>query len=261
MDSANKDADEQRVWEAWRQLAMRRGDEYAAELRLILTNSLENCRIQNFLEKDETPAGYVKRVEEHYDRWHQHVTRVQDEQDPEAWRELFTQFQKWAYNFLRRKEFSHDPQELMEHAQICATEAALTLLSTRFPYDVHFGRWSYTILQYMCLRHLSQQWNRQQQFQETMVSLDEYEDWIRNIANPQSSKQIGLNNLRRDLLNAIGRLNSKKRQKFLILYYFEQNSFAEIAEKMNTSKNSLYKLHSDALKELRNVWSGEGDDE
>lgn len=38
------------------------------------------------------------------------------------------------------------------------------------------------------------------------------------------------------------------------LYTFSQYTFDEIAAAMNKNKNALYKLHFDALENLREIW-------
>ena len=61
-----------------------------------------------------------------------------------------------------------------------------------------------------------------------------------------------------DLLSAVNKLNSEDRKRFIQLYYFEGLGFQEIAKILDRTTNALYKLHFDALENLRKILLDEG---
>lgn len=235
-----------------------RGD-IAEAIRPILIANVEANRAQSFLGKESTtPADYVQRVRRYYDDWHAHIYQVQVVRSHTVWEPLYVLLQKWAYAFLRRRNFpAHGDR--YEHAIACAADAAATILDTRFPYDVHFERWAYVILQNICLRHIDRHWNSSDVLHNNPVALDEFDDWIHNLAPDDARDDVSLAALRHDLLQAIAALGSDARQEFLLLRYFHQRTFDEISVIMNRSKNALYKLHFDALAELRKIWDEKQD--
>lgn len=232
--------------------------EIAEAIRPILIANVKSERVQSFLEKEHTPAQYLQRVLRYYREWYDHVYRVQVVKSPEVWEPLYVLLQKWAYAFLRRRGFpAHGDR--YEHALACAGEAASTILATRFPFDVHFERWAYVILQNICRRHIDRHWNSADVLHHNPVALDKFDDWIHNLAPSAARDDIGLATLRHDLLQALQALNSDDRREFLLRYYFQQRTFDEIAVTMDRSKNALYKLHFDALAELRKIWQEKQD--
>jgi DNA-directed RNA polymerase specialized sigma24 family protein len=54
-------------------------------------------------------------------------------------------------------------------------------------------------------------------------------------------------------LEAVEQLSSDARRELIIQLYFSDYSFKEIAEKLNKSLNATYKVHFDALNELRDI--------
>lgn len=198
-----------------------------------------------------TLAGYVERVARCYQEWHEKV-RLLQLGDEAAWLPLYEMMQKWAYRWLERRHFLPGRgTELYEHAITCASDAALVLLEKPFPYDVHYERWAHKILTFVCLRHLAREIRAAQGAnRENLVELDAWEDWLPDIADPGR----GVSDLvgdKQTLLQAIDHLASDARKQFIMLYYFEEKSYAEIAAIMGRKVNTLYKLHFDALDDLR----------
>jgi RNA polymerase sigma factor (sigma-70 family) len=70
------------------------------------------------------------------------------------------------------------------------------------------------------------------------------------LSNPSGTIQ---SDKRLDLLDAIDQLSSEDRRTIILLYYFEGKDFDEIAEVLDRTKNALYKLHFDALENLRKI--------
>ena len=219
----------------------------------ILRANIKEGRAQSFLEKEHTPAQYVERVLRYYQEWHEHVYQLQVVKASARWEPFYVLLQKWAYAFLRRRGFPAYGDRY-EHAVACAGEAAATILSTRFPFDVHFERWAYVILQNICYRHIGRHWNSPDVLHRNPVALDDFDDWVHNLVPPDTRDDMSLAGLRHDLLQALEALGSDARKEFLLHYYFHHRDFAEISVIMNRTKNALYKLHFDALAELRKIW-------
>lgn len=235
--------------------------EAAEAIRPILADNAESGRVQRFLDEEPDPSAivaYVARVARYHQQCHEHVHQLQVEKSPEAWEALYVLLQKWAYAFLRRRGFpAHGDR--YEHAVTCAGAAAATILATRFPFDVHFERWAYVLLQNICRRHIDKHWNSRDALDNAPVDLNEWDDWVHNIAHPDAGEDVDRIELRHDLLQAIAELASEDRKEFILLYYFRQRTFAEIARTMGRSTNALYKLHFDALAELRKIWQQKQD--
>lgn len=230
-------------------------------VRPILAGNVKSGRIQRFVNEDPDSAAvmaYVERVARYHEACHEQVHELQVEKSAEAWEALYVLLQKWAYAFLRRRGFPARGDRY-EHAVACAGEAAATILSTRFPFDVHFQRWAYVILQNICRRHIENHWNSRDALHNSPVDLNEWDDWAQNLAHPTAEEDIERIGLRHDLLEAITELASDARAEFILLYYFHQRTFAEIAEMMGRTTNALYKLHFDALEELRKIWQAKQD--
>lgn len=237
----------------------------ARTLRPILEGNLEACRIQRFLDEQEDGEAlaaylrrYVHRVATHYDRWHEHVHRVQVAKATEVWEPLYVLLQKWAYAFLRRRNFAAEGGRY-EHALACAGEAAAALIDARFPYDVHFERWAYVILQNICRRYIDRHWSSTDAMDRAAVPLDEWEDWTQNLADPGAERDVDRVALRHDLLQAIEDLASDARMELILLHYFQQLSLGEIADRMGRKRNAIYKLHFDALDNLSKIWQEKQD--
>lgn len=239
---------------ALRQLASTEEEAVVEAIREIVFKNHDSCRIHKFLEDGETPGDYVERVLKHYREWHDYVYRLKNVQDQATWKNFVEEkLQSWAYYVLRRKGFPKRGNR-RRHASDCATDAAVAILDSHFPYDVHFERWAHVLTQYVCLRHIERHWHPSATFQDKMISLDEYDGWLQNLANPSAEDETRRLTLQHDLRQAVDQLSTETRREFIRLYYFRQYSFDEIAAKMNKNKNALYKLHFDALENLREIW-------
>lgn len=248
---------QQAIERALHLLAEQRGSELATAVTPIIFTNLDKGRMQTFLEQqDYSPADYVGRVADKYEQWHEHVYAVQIEKRTEIWQPLYEQLQRWAFHLLPRLGYpnyaSHDDKT--QRAQACATEAALVLIGAYFPYDVNFEPWAYVLLQNVTRKQMNRRIKPRLEAEAQEVEVDAWHDWLHNLADPAGQEQQHLAELRADLLDSITQLNSKARQQFILLYYFESQSFEQIATQMNKSLNALYKLHSDALENLRKIW-------
>jgi RNA polymerase sigma factor (sigma-70 family) len=238
-------------------LAKQRGSELVAAVTLIIFTNLDKGRMQTFLERQDcSPANYVQRVADHYEQWHDYVHAVQVEKRSDVWEPLYEQLQQWAFRLLPRIGYPAyvDRDEQLQQAQACATEAATVLLNAFFPYDVDFEPWAYVLLRNVTRKEMNRRIRPRLDVQKHQVELDAWDDWLHNLADPEGEDEQRLAELRADLLQLVAQLSSEARQQFILFYYFEEQSFEQIAAQMNKNLNSLYKLHSDALENLRKIW-------
>ncbi|MCI0649918.1 MAG: RNA polymerase sigma factor [Chloroflexi bacterium] len=231
--------------------------ELAAAVRPIIFTNLAECRLQRFLNSGtvSTPGEYIHRVVIFYKEWRHYLRQVQVEKDPEVWDDLLAKLQRWAYAFLGRRGIPPGP-ERVQMAVDCAADAGSRLVRLRFPFDSHFDAWACLVVQRLCLQHLGGLKNHNALPYRDLEALDE---WLKAWSKTTVLDQTRLVELSLDLLQAIEQLGSEARKQFILLYYGEQKTFDEIATLMGKSKNALYKLHSDALKELGKILTKKGD--
>jgi RNA polymerase sigma factor (sigma-70 family) len=234
--------------EALVKVATEREGELISAIEPIVWVNWETGRAGKFIGEvnAERCEEYVNRIADIYVEWHNRVCRLRIEKEAGEWKDLFTQLQKWAYAFLRKKNFPAYGRQRRQHAVDCATEAAGRLLGARFPYDVDFHCWVYVLLQKTCLNHM------RRHIQPTSVPPHkqvEFEDSASFQGHAEKTDEIQRVERIQDLEQEVRKL-SPDRRKFIRLFYFEARTFEEISRMMNCSINSLYKLHYDALKAL-----------
>lgn len=252
------DAIQEAIEDALQLLAEQRGADLVTAVSPIIFTNLGKGRVQNFLERpDCSPIDYVWRVTDKYNQWHGYIQAVQIEQRDDVWQPLYEQLQTWAFRYLPRIGYPAyaSREDHIQQAHACAAQAAFTLITAYFPYDVNFEPWAYILLRNVTHKHMDRKLKPYIEAQKQEVELDAWDDWLQNLLDPMAEDAQRLIELRADLLRAIGQLASDARKHFIVLYYFEHKSFEEIAAQMNKSPNALYKLHSDALENLRKIWN------
>jgi len=238
------------------------GHDVVTTIAPIIATNLSRGRVQRYLAKKSgaNPEDYVKRVVDHYERQREYVTAVQVTKSDEIWQPLYEQLQKWAYHYLRRRRFPHEGRssERFEHAVTCATETAGVLIKAHFPYDINFDPWAAVVLQHVCQKHIKKFSNPSRYPEEGLVALDAWDEWLANIPDLDSLEGQHQAELRCDLLNAIEQMTETKKQ-FILLCYFDNKTFKEISVLLDKRVNALYKVHFDALIELRKILNGNWD--
>jgi RNA polymerase sigma factor (sigma-70 family) len=225
---------------------------FGEELVCILRANVVEGRIKKFFdsETEDTLADYVERVIFYYKANYRYVSRLQLE-DIDAWRELLEKLGKWAYSFLKKKGVPIQA-DLYQIATDCANEAGARLAKIQFPYDVNYDSWACRVTQYVCYSYI-----RRNTEKVKYVDLDitEAAEWLQALSKPDYTNRA---DKRMDLQSAIGCLNSEDRKRIIELYYFEGRSLSEIAEILERSMNATYKLHFDALENLRCIYQEMG---
>lgn len=242
-------------------IARQRGSAFANTIRPVLYTNLEKGRLYHFIdgsEQDNSVLAYVCRVADNYEANHAYIVAVQQERNGVLWDGLYVQLQRWAYAYLKRMNFPANctPKERQQHAQICATEAAINLLTAHFPYDTEFGRWAYVLLQNISRQHIDREWKI---LSKKEVEVDAWANWFNNIIDPDGEVDQELLTLRHDLDHAIAQLSSEARRQFIQMYYFEHLPFSEIATRLDRKEDTLYKLHHDAKANLRKILGEQND--
>ncbi len=227
--------------------------ELAEVIGSIVLLNLAEGRIEKFLESGttETVAEYVQRVVHFYHESHETLQQLEAE-EPAAWADFLQKLGKWAFAFLRRKGVPEHVGRI-QIADDCAHEAGARLANIRFPYDTPYDSWACRVTHNVCLNYIRK---HTEKLKYADVDLSEMTEWLEALSNPADTER---SDKRLDLLDAIEQLNSGDRKKFILLYYFEGKDFDEIAEVLDRTKNALYKLHFDALENLRKILQERGD--
>lgn len=218
---------------------------------VVLANVMEG-RVKKFFESEteDTLADYIQRVVFYYKENHEFTSRLACE-DREAWEELLEKLRKWAYSFLKKKGVPVQA-DLNQIAHDCANEAGARLGKIRFPYDASYDSWACRVTQNVCYSHI-----RRNADKVKYVELDvaEAAEWLQALGKPDYTNQA---DKRMDLQQAINHLHSEDRKHIIVLYYFEGRSLSEIATILDRSMNATYKLHFDALENLRCIYQKMG---
>jgi RNA polymerase sigma factor (sigma-70 family) len=228
--------------------------EIGAKIGLIVMDNWADGRVEKFFESktEETAHDYICRVVNYYQTCWMVVTKIESA-DFEAWKCLLEKLRKWAYVFLRNKGLPHH-LDLIQIANDCANDAGGRLMNIRFPFDVHYDSWCCRVVHNVCYNYIRQHAEKIK-YVDLNMDLSETDEWLRGLSIPDATNG---SEMRLDLLGDIEQLNSEDRKRFIMLYYFEGRSFAEIAEILERTHNALYKLHFDSLENLRKILGEKG---
>ncbi len=240
-------------------VASQKGEQLAQAITPILMANLDSGRVYYFLDKRGTcqPEDYVWRALAFYEKWHTYLYQIQEERRADLWLPLYEKLKRWAYNYLSSKNFPPTPKARLLLAADCATMAAARLLYARFPYDTDFDPWAYVLLQNVVLKQLRKEYR---EAAANLHNVDNWEEWESVWSSQLSVQDPGDNiELRQTLLAAVDQLASDARKQIILWRYFEGLTFPQIAAEMDRSANAIYKLHFDALKNLRKILESSGD--
>jgi RNA polymerase sigma factor (sigma-70 family) len=228
-------------------VAAQRGVSFAASLRPILLANLERGRIDFYL-NDHAQAQlheYVWRVADCYARLSPYLHTLQQTKSPEVWEPLLQTLRKWAGAILL-----HTPGlagDLDQLSAEYASAAAEKILTAYFPYDTEFDPWAYVLVRNVCRQLLRRE-------RLPIEPIDD--DQVAQLPDLRHADVERVRDLRRDLLAAIEQLSSDARRQLIVLHYFQGYSLPDIAARLGKTMPAIYKLHFDALAELRKIWAG-----
>jgi len=236
---------------ALEQLAETRGAELARQIKPILLVNLNRGRLHRFLdEKPDQVQSYVWLVADGFSTLHGYLHKIQIERAPEVWHTLYERMQTWAYTFFLRKNFAAD-DPTREIAIECATEAALQLLDSHFPYDTEFDAWAHTLVQNTCRKFVRNSLKKSVVPQEKQVEL---EDDLTDLSDLPLEVQMLMTELGVELESALAQL-SEARRSVIRMHYFDGMELEEIAQDLGKSTGAVYSLHFNALGDLRKILS------
>lgn len=232
------------------------GQELAGRIRPIIAVNLARGRVHHFLREREahTPAGYVSRVAEIYDRTCGYVHEVQVVRSEAVWKPLYDKLMRWAC-CLHRKGYHHSWAEVEMTAAECAADAGAEIVGSHFPYDTEFDAWAYMLLRYTSLKQLNRSKQQKRVPEAKLVELD--------VLLPRLNVPLGMSDVQRcnwqfDLMVGMDKLATVARREVLLLRYFENMTYDEIAKRMGRTIGAVYKLHFEAIEELKQFF---GDDD
>ncbi|MBI5567770.1 MAG: RNA polymerase sigma factor [Chloroflexi bacterium] len=228
-------------------VAARRGVPFAANLRPILLANLERGRIDFYLNNHAQAQlhEYVWRVADYYVRLSPYLRTLQQTKSPDVWEPLLQTLRQWASTLLRHTPgLAGDPDQLSPEY---AAAAAEKLLTAYFPYDTEFDPWAYVLVRNVCRQLLRRE-------RPPIDPIDD--DQVAQLPDLRHADVERARDLRRELLGVIEQLSSDARRQLIVLHYFQGYSLPDIAARLGKTMSAIYKLHFDALAELRKIWAG-----
>jgi RNA polymerase sigma factor (sigma-70 family) len=241
-------------------LARERGQALADAIDPIIQANRDRGRLLHFLngkdQQNPTPAGYVKRVADYYEKLHDYLSQLQKGQNPELWQRLYEKFQRRAYRLLARRHIPHAVIIRLEYHVECAAMAAAELLRARFPYDTEFDPWAEIILQH-AVRKFMRRLKKWQRDESDPVPAERLHDWWQRQQDP-NSLEAQANVELEELLAAIEQLPPAQKEVF-ILKEIDDYEYTEIAEALGRTLNAVYQLYFKARKNLRKIFGPQGD--
>lgn len=220
-----------------------------SRIRPILYINLEKGRITKFIDgQPERVKEYVFRVAEHYEAQNVFMDKIKIERSTDVWEALFSDFQKWAFNYLKRKDFSGTLAS-EENATDCATEASILILKAHFPFDTDFNPWAHVIVQNACQKFIQTRYKKSSVPDENLENIEDLLEQLKDHHFHESGEQRELNVELRSALDSL----PEARRKVITDLYFWGLSTAEISLKMGKSQGAIHSLHFNALHDLKKI--------
>lgn len=206
-----------------------------------------------------TPAQYIDRVIEYYEREHERIHKLRAKDD-EEWQTLFQQLLTRAYNKLLN--FSISKGRAYSEAYDLAQEACEAIFRDRYPYDVAFDAWATKILNNRILRKYSRSPEPMDK-PRLIQSIEEIAEgdtgnrrvlWfiLSSGEVPDAFRRVEDREL---VFQAIEQLKSQAQQQVIIRSFLLEESDEEIATKLGKTKQAVYNLRHRALVKLKEILS------
>ncbi len=222
------------------------------KIRVILHQSVEYGRVRRVIgdsPDDDVCLEYVRQVIDRYEKHHSSVAYLQ-KGDPDTWQQWIRKIQGWANGFMK-KHHIHGPLR-KRSVEMCTTNSVLAFLSGTYHFDTVFEAWFCVLVQNVCRKYIKEELHPNRVNLDQALPIDKFDFQSDLLKDKDASQSQRLRELRIDLLESIDNLSSENRKQLILLHYFHGFSLKEIARKMNKSLNAIYKLHFDALADLRN---------
>lgn len=188
---------------------------------------------------------YLNRFVDNFRENVEFVEALQVKRDETLWKALFNRLVKWAYTYLVRKNFEQT-LNTREIAMGQATEAAMQILNSHFPYDVKFDFWAHRLLINTCAKYLRNQGRKA--LPTIKQSVEELEEALKSPENPelQIERKFFFKHLNRALESL-----APARARVIRGYYFQGKNFGELANELDKSMAAIHSLHFRGLSDLR----------
>jgi RNA polymerase sigma factor (sigma-70 family) len=214
----------------------------------ILSGRLRKVLVNYQLGLEDYVASVVDNVRKY--RTYLHELRI--EKSDGAWLNLQGKLQEWSYNlFVSWGAFLE--YERPDQAYEASVDGILEILKTKYPYDVDFESWAYSLQRNVCRHHVRNASNRANGFNNKLLEIDA-DDWYEEILPDTKlvplETDLSKDEESRALLTSITALRQDQ-QNFVQHYYFDHLSYADISSLMDRKKEALYSLHFDTLRSLR----------
>jgi RNA polymerase sigma factor (sigma-70 family) len=226
------------------------------KIHTLLYRSVEYDRATRVLGENPDDAAcheYVNQVITNYQECHEVVTRL-ERREPEEWETAVKKINRWANGCMKQWNIYGPLRK--QCVEECVPNAVLAFLTGTYHYDTEFDAWLCVLVQNVCRKYIKEQLHPNHAAEADALSYDKFEFLLEALADNDAIASQRARELRAILLEAVEKLSSEARQELIILHYFEGFSFKEIAQKMDRSLNAVYKLHFDALNELREILDG-----
>lgn len=219
----------------------------------LLHRSVEYGRASRVLGEAPTEPDcqeYIQQVIRFYQKHHVFVTCL-ERRDQAGWIMMIPKIRSWANSYLRNHHID-DPLRT-KCIEECVPNAVLAFLGGVYHYDTEFDAWFCVLVQNVCRKYIKEQMRSNRVLEKEAVSVDQVGFMLEQLADVKELDSRKIRELRADLLEATKQLSSEARQGLIISYYFSGLSFKQISKEMDKSMSAIYKLHFDALKELRGI--------
>lgn len=223
----------------------------ASRIRPILYANWKKGRIARFIDgQPERVGDYVLRVAEYYQAQSVFIEKIKIERSTEVWEPLFSTLRKWAYNHLKRRDFSGTLAS-EENATDCATEASILILKAHFPFDTDFKPWAHVIVQNSCQKFIQSRYKKGGIPDE---NLENIEDLLEQLKDHHPHEKWEQRELNAELHSALNHLSEARRTVITDLYFLGL-SMKEISQKMGKTQGAIHSLHFNALHDLQQILS------
>lgn len=215
------------------------------KIREIIYRNFELGRVQKYLQTNmtATPQKYVERVCHYYQHYHLYISDLQITHQFHVWEQLRQKIIGWKNRFYPHKQVLFDD---------IVQEVCRKISQAIFPYDTDFEPWAYIILRNTIYSYYEADTLNLIGYEEEIEPLLYKTDLqLKDLVQSPEEVMLEFENIT-ELHQALNNLPEKQRQ-FIELYYLEEKTFPEIATLLNIKINALYKLHFDALANLRKI--------
>lgn len=215
------------------------------EIRHIVCHNIELGRVRRYFQnhKAPSPQQYVERVRNYYLLYQPYLYALQVTQNLETWQALRQKLWSW------KKRLPPNPHTTVEDI---IQESCRNINQAIFPYDTDFDPWAYIILRNTAYGYYDPDALNIIGYEEELEPLSYKPDaYIKNLVQSPEEIMLQSENLA-EVYQALDKLPEKQRL-FMELRYIQEKSFADIAVILEIKQNALYKLHFDALANLRKI--------